>query len=133
MQKPPTWLQKVEYLLNKSTYLNKILNLSSGKRQWLPKNFRKDLTIRCSIVNEFFREKNVSATNFLANFSKFQHKRPLYASHKYKFGGNDIIYSNSHMYTKKIIQKNGEKSFYQLRIIFFRHCPSISTSTDTES
>ena len=40
--KPPTWLQKVEYLLNKSTDLNEILNLSSGNRQWLPKNFRKD-------------------------------------------------------------------------------------------
>ena len=52
----------------------------------------------------------MSATNFWANFGKFQHKRLLYASHKYKFGGNDIIYSNSHMYTKKIIKKKwGEK------------------------
>ena len=31
--KPPTWLQKVEYLLNKSTDLNETLNLSSGNRQ----------------------------------------------------------------------------------------------------
>ena len=37
------------------------------------------------------------------------------------------------MYTKKIIKKNEEKRFYRLRINFFSHCPSISTSTDTES
>ena len=52
----------------------------------------------------------------------------------HKFCGNDIIYSNSHIYTMKIVkQKSWEESFYRLRINFFRHCPLISTSTDTES
>ena len=39
----------------------------------------------------------MSATNFFANFFEFQHKRPYSSSHKYKFCGNDINYSNFHM------------------------------------
>ena len=53
------------------------------------------------------------------------------------FCGNDIIYSISCIYTRKIINNNdkwggGEEIFYRLRINFCRQCPLISTSTDTE-
>ena len=87
----------------------------------------------CACLLGICQEENVSTTIFfgkcLVIFSiKWLNMHPIC-----KVCGNDIIYSNFHIYPKKIIQKNGEKSFYSLKINFFRPCPSISTSTYTES
>ena len=89
-----TWLLKVEYLLNRSTDLYEISNLSSIDRYWLPNYFRKDsckhagtkhLNI-CALVYapfarlraEIFTKLNLVVNNYLMSLSLRFRKDPRF-------------------------------------------------------